>query len=465
MKKYITLFLTLSLLLLLSACGSQTKSETSKDEKAASKTKNDEKMEHKEGQGSEVEGFLDGSREAIEETVLYDKDGVKIIAKKLQDSEFSVNLDLDIINKSEDFIQINIGDEERSYHSINGMMIDTSPMVTRLEPGQQAVNTLYFNKKDIEALGIKEIAEIGLGMQFFNKDYELLHREFCSIKTSSSSSHDYSKDEFQELYSAPEETAKLGLTVDAFLTESLYDVNGLKHIATVLHTSKEGMKTLLLEFENQSKEAAVIYYSGLSIDGLSLSNAKDDVVILEGKRAILELDLDSGVRREFWDQMAIYGIGRASFQLGQSKIDEFEPGEMERAEIRIMDAEVGVDMTGTEIFNKNGLHIVHKAFLQSSSKDEEHYYCYLAIENKTEKTLFFDVVYESFKVNTKLLDYWCDGIYLKSGETGIMGIKIYEDDMSEQQIQSLNEIKDMEYMLRYQTDDQEPVLIPVKLTF
>lgn len=232
MKKYLSLLLVMTLLFALTACGNEANPSSSE------KGEDSDSGERASGQGG-----------LIEESVFYDEGGIKITATKLEDSEYSMNLDLNMINKSEDFIQIDIGDEERSLNSMNGFMIYTTPMVTRLEPGHQAANTVYFNKRDMETLGIKKVADIGLGVQFLNKDYELLKTEFFTIQTALHGAHDYSKDEFQELYSTQEETERLGFSVDAFIKDSLYDAKGLKHISTVLHTSNRGFKSLLLEFE------------------------------------------------------------------------------------------------------------------------------------------------------------------------------------------------------------------------
>lgn len=467
MKKYLALLLALTLLFTLASCRKEDKGTTTKEEKTSEEERGDKSSsDTNNGPGSAPGVANADSSDMTAGFVLYDDGGIKITTKKLQDSEDSVNLDIEFINRSEDFIQINIGYEERNYTSINGFMFVNTPAVTRLEPGQQATNTIYFDKEKLALLGIRgieDIADIGLGLEFLNKDYELLKTEFREIKTAHHSSYDYSKDAFQDFYSTPEEVEKWNLTVEALFKNSIYDVNGIKHLSTVLYSSADGLKTLYLEFENTGKEPVILYDSDLLIDGLSLSNAKGATVIMAGKKAVLELDLDSGVKREFWEKMGIYGIGRVSFNLGQSKIDEFEPGELVKAEFKIYDAEVNFDMGGNELYTKDGIRVVEKLVDQSEDENSADYYIYLGVENKTQEDLRFDVLYDSVKLDGKTVNYWCDGLKLKPGETGVLGIIVPEVSLRENKIDDVMDIAAVDFTLLHQSDYEAAVEVPLRI--
>lgn len=109
------------------------------------------------------------------------------------------------------------------------------------------------------------------------------------------------------------------------------------------------------------------------------------------------------------------------------------------------------------------MRVVEKLVSQNTAEDDNSYYVYLAIENKTEGELRFDVSYESLKINSKPLNYWCNGLPLKPGEVGLLEISIPEGGMMEHQIKSVDDIKEVDLILIYENSYDPAIEVPIQL--
>ena len=100
----------------------------------------------------------------IEETVLWDEEGVKITALGLEKGSVGVELKMLIENNTD----VNYTVQCRNA-SINGYMMETS-MSTEVAAGKKASSKVTFMKRSLEACGITTISDIELSFHVFLTD-------------------------------------------------------------------------------------------------------------------------------------------------------------------------------------------------------------------------------------------------------------------------------------------------------
>lgn len=101
---------------------------------------------------------------AVEETVLWDQEGVKITAKGLEEGLFGVELKLAIENNTDENYTVQCRNA-----SINGYMMEAS-MSTEVAAGKKASSKVTFMKDSLQACGIETIADIELSFHVFLTD-------------------------------------------------------------------------------------------------------------------------------------------------------------------------------------------------------------------------------------------------------------------------------------------------------
>ena len=75
---------------------------------------------------------------------------------------------------------------------------------------------------------------------------------------------------------------------------------------------------LLLEFENTTENQVYIRTSDISINDLVVTEGYwDSDAVNAGKHAIIEIDLTSALKKEFWDMLGISDVGMISLSVMQ----------------------------------------------------------------------------------------------------------------------------------------------------
>lgn len=154
MKKLVSLFLAVLLLLSLASCGEEEKSEL--------KLPQDVIAEETDDQMPVVQTPAKPKKATIPETVLYDAKDLKITAKSLSNEGImGPELRLSIENNTDKDLTI----QTRSV-AINGFMVDTI-MSTDVASGQRNNDTVIFVDTDLERSGITTIGTIEIAFHIF----------------------------------------------------------------------------------------------------------------------------------------------------------------------------------------------------------------------------------------------------------------------------------------------------------
>ena len=187
-----------SMLLTLTACGMQ---ENKRSENYES---NDGKMNA--GTVTGEAGFQEFQKTAsIEETILYNSDDILITATELGYTDYSADISVVIENNSEKdltFISNSIG---YSCNSVNGYMIADGYINSSVAAGKKANETLSLSYDMLRLYGIFEIADIEIGFDISDDEYNHIYTGPCQVRTSIADQYDYQRQSYREQSSVTEQ--------------------------------------------------------------------------------------------------------------------------------------------------------------------------------------------------------------------------------------------------------------------
>lgn len=196
---------------------------------------------------------------SIEKTTLIDIPEATISADSISFQNDSLKLTLTMTNKTSKPISIQAGTLGFSANYINNYMVDDGYIGTDLEPNESKTADVFFNSNLFKMFGINKIGEIGIGITIKNNqtskdyskvNYDLIHREVVSIKTSQYDSVDMNVDTYPEAITNEDLLHTLDLTILKFSKENSFDQNGISIKSLGLFKNTDGETSVALEIQN-----------------------------------------------------------------------------------------------------------------------------------------------------------------------------------------------------------------------
>ncbi len=237
MKRIIAL--SLSMLLLLCACSSSG-TEDIKPPSDVSATGNMTPDSTEDSNGSVA---------TIEETVIFEEDGIKITAKQLDTNAlFGPEIKLLIENNTSKNLTF-----QANNASVNGYMIETM-MSVDVASGKKSNDALTFMSSDLEAAGISTIADMEFALYIFDTDSwdEYKTTAPIQLKTSVADTYNYVFDDNGEI---------------------VHDGNGVKIIVKGLSENDSIMGPgIIVYVENQNEENLTIQTRNTSVNGFMIES-------------------------------------------------------------------------------------------------------------------------------------------------------------------------------------------------
>ena len=286
MKKILTLTLALFLVLSLVACDVSTNDEIKKPSnveigdtgETGTNGGSTESVENNGTNSEDTENTNNNNQPSktevtIEQTVLLDESGVKIIAKSINmDSLFGPEIKLYIENNSGKDLTIQCRNV-----SVNGYMVDAM-MSVDIVNGKKANDSLTFMSSDLESCGITDIADIELSFHIFTtSDWEdYLDTDQIQLKTSIADNYQYIFDDSGDI---------------------AYNANGIKVIIKGLSENASIFgPSIVVYIENNTNKAITVQSRDVSINSFMV-DAMFSCEVMPSKKAVdtitfLESDLE-----------------------------------------------------------------------------------------------------------------------------------------------------------------------------
>lgn len=285
----LTLILVLVITLSFVACskGDSRPLNTNTDSKSDSLSNNYDSHE----KSSDILPEFDKSY-TIEETYLTDTYDVSITATQLSYSNSSVILSLQFENKSDSDREVYAGTTGYGCNSVNGYMIHDGYLNCKLTPGETREEEISFSFDELYAHGISVIADIGVGFDVEDDDYNHEHSGMITIKTKKADEYDYAEDTYIKAMKGNSLQNAYGITVNAFSESVPYSEGEISLISQAVATNKDGESCLMLEFKSEANQEIEVNLSGLTINGQEVSTSfLTSDLICPRKRAIVSVSL------------------------------------------------------------------------------------------------------------------------------------------------------------------------------
>ncbi len=377
-----------------------------------------------------------------------------ITATALNYTNYSVELDVFIENNSDKDLSFVSGSIGYSCNSINGYMVNDGYLNCDVASGKKANDTISFSYDSLMIYGINEIADIEIGFDIGDDDFNDIYTGPCALTTSAFDAHDYDTDLYQKIITSDAAINTYNYEMSAFSQDALYDVNGVKLLSSGIIVNKDGETSLLLELENTTSDIVNVITSEISLNGLLVysSNYSSDT-INPGKKAIVDIMTSSILDSEYWSVYGIEEIGSIGLALNQRDSEGNDITDKTNIEVTIPDAKSEFDASGTEVYNNNGLRIVAKSVLEDSSEYGGDMHVLLLAENTSGKTLEVNDEYDSVSVNSVMTDYFFSGEEIADGKSAVLDIELEESSLEDNGFTSSSDITEVEISLDISDED------------
>ncbi len=461
MKKFLSAVPAVCMVLSLSAlslagCGGR--SDTASASSASSPTAGDqEDMQETDSTNPAPAGVADGRSDGklpefdktavLEETVMVDEDDVKITATGLSYNDYSVEIALTIENNSDRNLSFVSGSMGYCCNSINGYMVNDGYLNCDVAGGKKANDTISFSYDSLQINGINEIADIEIGFDVSDDDYNHAYYNSSPVRTSAADAHDYAKDMYQETITSSATMSTYGYDITYFSTDTLYDVNGIKLLSSGM-MNKEDEMVLLLEFENTTDSIVYLSTTDISLNSLLVyTSAWSSDAIAPGKRAIIDIKASSVLDDEYRNIYGIKEISSVSLIVKQRDLNGDIIADPALIEMTVSDVDAGFDISGAEIYNSNGLRIVSKTIAADSSSYSTDLHLLLLAENTSGKPLTVKDEYNSLSVNGFMTDYSFYSTEVNDGQCAMLDIRLRGSSLEDNRISSADDIEEIELVL------------------
>ena len=441
MKKQLSLILVICMMIsLLAACGTDGKAPAGTTEGQTEQTQPTAATQAVQTTLPEL------SQDAvIEETVLVDEENVKITATALNYGRHGAEVELLIENNSEKNLSFICESLGYSANAINGFMAEDGYLNSEVAAGKKARETVSFSNQMMTLYGIREIADIELGFDISDEDYNHFYTGPRQLRTSAFEAHDYSTDYFQASITDPAIQQAVRFQLPWFSTDTIYDENGIRVCAAGLMVNKNEEQFLMLELENNTNQTVTVEASDVIFNGLAVYDYSCGYITLTpGNRGLLDVELSAVFEPDRRELFGVREIGSVGLSLRQSEQggEEISP----KIPIRMQMSEnvEAIDLSGTEVLNADGLRIISKGIVEDSSSYSKDLHALLLVENNTGAPIRVDEQYESLSVNGMMTDDYFQGTLIENGMSGVVDITLEERSLEKNKIAAPEDVTELE---------------------
>lgn len=156
---------------------------------------------------------------------------------------------------------------------------------------------------------------------------------------------------------------------------------------------------LLLEIMNTSSETVYIVTDDIAINGLLCRTTPwSSDTVTPGKKSVAVIELHSVLSKAYWDSFGIKDIASVDLTLNIENQDGLTVAEPVVLSVKISDNEQ-LDLTGTEVYNANGIRVISKGVFESDSDYDDDLHPIILVENNSGKAIRVYDVYDSLSIN------------------------------------------------------------------
>lgn len=453
MKKAISILLAILLLVSMTACGTTGNNTNNDDPGKTPATDSQPAADTTDKDDDDAPQISFEPREfnkgaAIEETVLVDENGVKITATELTYGNYAAELALVIENNSDKDLSFIANSVGYSCNSVNGYMIPEGYLNCNVAAGKKANDSISIGYDTLMLYGIFEIADIEIGFDISDDDYNHTYTGPRTILTTAADGYDYGTPVYRENIASMESQAEYDYSVPYFSTDAVYEESGLVIASQAVMENHDGESILLLEIANTTDESIGVSTTNIDINGLRVCDSTWSYdTINPGKTAIVDIDLSSTLEPEYWGIYGIQEIGNVALQVSFKDDDSKEIAEPALLSIDIPGADASFSMDGTEVYNGNGIRLVSKGVFADPSEYSDDLHILMVAENTSGRTLALHDVYDSLSINDCMATYSFYTTTMEDGSCVMIDILLWGYGLEDINISEPSEVQSVEFSL------------------
>lgn len=447
MKKLLTIVMTIAMVAVLTACGAQaTSSGISQTKEESTEGKSEPKKEPKKV-----------TEATIEETVLVDESGIKITAKELQYSSSRVGLDIVMENNTDQKLSFYSGTMGYAVNSINGYMISGGYVGEDIAAGMTANETMYFNLDELQLYGIADIADIAVGFQIKDEDYdEYLVTGPIEIKTSLADGYDYSKDTFAEVMQDKGLLANFDLSQIYFDATDLIGESGCKNYCQTVLKNDDGDTMLLMEVENKTEEDMYLTFGNISLNGVGVSSGNwSTQLVCAGKKAAASITLTDVLDDSTAKAFGISELKEVAFDL-TGRDDGSHELWKKHIDIPFNGSASDMDETGEVLYDNNDIQLIYKNIVADDFEYSDDLHILFMVKNDSDQEITVDTGFGDIYVNKVKVSGIAFGVDVLPGQSGILDIDLMGYDLEDNDI-TLDSISEFSVDIEIRDDNYNEI--------
>lgn len=448
-KKVVMVLAMAGMVVSLVSCGGEQNIESGKQD-ASYETEVSDTKSDKDNVGIK-EFNSDGT---IEETVMVDESDIKITATDLKYTDYDVQLNVIIENNGDKDLKFVSGSIGYSCNAINGYMISDGYMNTDVLAGKRANESICFDLDELSIYGITEIADIQVGFEVSDDDYQTIYAGVGQVKTSAADSYDYEVDTFAENLKSGALEKIADCSISYYSDEELYNQSGISIISEALITNKDGEKTIFIEIENNSSELVYGVTSNMILNGLVVYDARwSSDAVSPHTRCIVGLSPSSMLEEDYWDLFGISEIGDVAFTFTAIDGEWNEVAPSQEVSIALLPKTPSISDKGEEVYNEGGIRIIAKGLVEDPKDYSDDVHMLFLIENNSFDIIGIEDVYDSLSVNGYMVDYMADNTTVPTGKYALIDVEIDASSLEECGIAGIEDIAEAE--ISFEIEDYE----------
>lgn len=448
----------LAAVMLTAACGSQSSGDADQTAAAAEESETEKAGKTAKSSSGKLLPEFDTSG-TIEETTLYDQDGVTITAKSLTYTDNEAVLMLDLSNGTDKDLTFISGSTGYCLNSINGYMVADGYINVDVTPGSHAQEAMQFDLQTLQIYGINAIADMKVAFEMEDPDYNSIYTGAVDLPTSLSGQVDTSGDPYQDTIVSDALKNSTQMELLSFNNEEQVQAENLTVLSEAMVLNRDEQTGVLLEVRNDGTEDRVIVVDGITANGLKICGTNwTSSVITPGCTALIDIVMDDVLSEAGREQIGLNDFGSLEFHLTVLS-DDYDT-ELATAQVQIEnpDAEASYKDEGAELYNEGGI-IVRAAGGPFADEDDSLYdHLYFIVQNDSGSDVTVSDPYEDvFSLNSVMTDYVMYSVQLRNGETGLVDLEIDTDDLETSGLSDLSSITsaDMRFLLDFDDTEQE----------
>lgn len=457
MKNIVSTFLTTVLILSLAACGTSDdlpSQEENSTDIPSSQTEAPEELKTDEPPQTAGDAVLPVFQKTatITETVLVDECDVRITATELGYSDYSAELALTIENNSEKDLSFTSNTVGYGCNSVNGYMVEDGYLNCDVAAGKKANDTISISYDTLMLYGIFEIADMEIGFNISDSDYNHIYSGVGQVKTSASDSYAYDLPSYRESIVSEAAQNTYHYAVPYFSDEVLHEQDGFAVVSSGLMINRDGEEALLLEVVNSSAEPVTAVTSGICLNGLSInSSAWSYDTINPGKTGVVNLVLSRMLNSSHWDAYGIKDVGTVSLTMHFQNADGKDLSTPAVISIVNPDGTSSFDKEGQEVYHANDIRFVMKGVAGETAEGGDMDILLLVENNRTDRISLREV-YDSFSVNGYMMDCTMSSAAVEGGACAAFVIGLRETDLEENKIAAPDDLEEIEFSVNIEDE-------------